>query len=259
MFAGFCVAGMLAGTSGQAMAQQAESTNRVAAKTDWSVFVEQDPNECWSVSAPKETVNTRDGRVVAVRRSDILLFVFFRPGNEAKGQVTFTGGYPFAPGSTVNLDVGGTQFNAFVDIAPASKWGSWGAWRYGGDLNPRAATLMAHASLPGPGASDAFRQGVYRDAGIGPDELIGTAQEDLLIGRGGDDTFRPNGGDDLIHGGAGEDVVLLTGMASDWLVSWVDDTAVFAGPTGTARLTAVEFVEFLGDGRRFLLAQEAAE
>ena len=156
-------------------------------------------------------------------------------------------------------DVGGTRFNAFVDIAPASKWGSWGAWRYGGDLNPRAATLMAHASLPGPGASDAFRQGVYRDAGIGPDELIGTAQEDLLIGRGGDDTFRPNGGDDMIHGGAGEDVVLLTGMASDWLVSWADDTAVFAGPTGTARLTAVEFVEFLGDGRRFLLAQEAAE
>ena len=63
---------------------QEQSTNRVAAKTDWSVFVEESNSggkkdlECWSVSAPKETVNTRDGRVVAVRRGDILLMVFFK-------------------------------------------------------------------------------------------------------------------------------------------------------------------------------------
>ena len=97
-----------------------ESTNQVAAKTDWSVFVEDDPTECWSVSAPKETVNTRDGRVVAVRRSDILLFVFYRPGADVRGQVTFTGGYPFAPGSTVNLNISGTEFELFTE-------GEW-AW-----------------------------------------------------------------------------------------------------------------------------------
>ncbi len=99
---------------------QEQSTNRVAAKTDWSVFVEDDPTECWSVSAPKETVNTRDGRVVAVRRSDILLFVFYRPGADVRGQVTFTGGYPFAPGSTVNLNISGTEFELFTE-------GEW-AW-----------------------------------------------------------------------------------------------------------------------------------
>jgi len=99
---------------------QEQSTNRVAAKTDWSVFVEDNPTECWSVSAPKETVNTRDGRVVAVRRSDILLFVFFRPGSDVKGQVTFTGGYPFAGGSTVNMNISGTEFELFTD-------GEW-AW-----------------------------------------------------------------------------------------------------------------------------------
>ena len=44
---------------------QEQSTNRVAAKTDWSVFVEDDPTECWGVATPKETVNTREGRVVA--------------------------------------------------------------------------------------------------------------------------------------------------------------------------------------------------
>jgi len=102
------------------LAAQEESTNRVAAKTDWSVFVENNPTECWGVSAPKETVNTRDGRVVAVRRGDILLFVFYRPGEEVKGQVTFTGGYPFADGSTVNMQIGSNSFELFTD-------GEW-AW-----------------------------------------------------------------------------------------------------------------------------------
>ena len=41
------------------------STNRVAATTDWSVFVEGNPQECWGVSAPKESVNTKDGKPVA--------------------------------------------------------------------------------------------------------------------------------------------------------------------------------------------------
>ncbi len=113
--AGLCIAGMAATASAQT-----QSTNRVAAKTNWSVFVEDDPTECWSVSAPKETVNTRGGRVVAAKRSDILLFVFFRPKAGVQGQVTFTGGYPFASGSTVSLDVGGTQFELISE-------GEW-AW-----------------------------------------------------------------------------------------------------------------------------------
>ncbi|TMV04950.1 hypothetical protein FGK63_17900 [Ruegeria sediminis] len=116
VIAGLCMAGMAT----TAIAQQATSTNRVAAKTDWSVFVEDDPTECWSVSAPKETVNTRGGRVVSVRRSDILLFVFYRPKADVKGQLTFTGGYPFAPGSTVNLSVDGSEFELFTE-------GEW-AW-----------------------------------------------------------------------------------------------------------------------------------
>lgn len=99
---------------------QEQSSNRVAAKTDWSVFVEDNPKECWGVSSPKETVNTRGGRVVAVRRGDILLFVFNRPGSGVKGQVTFTGGYPFASGSTVNMDINGSEFELFTD-------GEW-AW-----------------------------------------------------------------------------------------------------------------------------------
>lgn len=121
----------LAATS--AMAQQ-ESTNRVAAKTDWSVFVESDPTECWGVSSPKETVNTKDGRVVAVRRGDILLFVSYRPGANIKGEISFTGGYPFADGSTVTLEVSGTKFEMFTD----DEW----AWSASGSDDAKIITAM---------------------------------------------------------------------------------------------------------------------
>ena len=107
------------GATGGVTAQSA-SENQVAAKTDWSVFVEDDPKECWAVSAPKETVNTQDGRVVSVRRSDILFMAFYRPGAEVQGQLTFTGGYPFRDRSTVNLNVDGTEFELFTE-------GEW-AW-----------------------------------------------------------------------------------------------------------------------------------
>ena len=114
------LAAALAGfAAGGAMAQS-QSTNRVAAETDWSVFVEDNPTECWGVSTPKEMVNSRDGRVVAVNRGQTLLMVFYRPSAGAKGQVAFTGGYPFASGSTVNMDISGTTFELFTE-------GEW-AW-----------------------------------------------------------------------------------------------------------------------------------
>lgn len=92
-----------------------EETNRVAADTDWAVFQGDDPKECWAVTAPKETENTRDGRVVSVRRGDILLFVTFRPEQNIASEVSFTGGYPFADGSTVTLEVDGSTFELFTE------------------------------------------------------------------------------------------------------------------------------------------------
>lgn len=118
MVAGLMTGVLSLGLAGEAFAQASE--NRVAARDAWSVFVEDNPTECWGVSTPKETVNTRDGRVVAVRRSDILLFVTFRPGSGAAGEVSFTGGYPFASGSNVELEVGGSTYNLFTE-------GEW-AW-----------------------------------------------------------------------------------------------------------------------------------
>ncbi len=110
----------LAATAFPAQAQDSESRNRVDAMTDWSVFEGTDPRECWAVTTYKESVNTKDGRVVAVTRGEILLMVFFRPGAEVQGQVAFTGGYPFADGSTVTMEIGGSEYELFTE-------GEW-AW-----------------------------------------------------------------------------------------------------------------------------------
>ncbi|MGJ5617838.1 invasion associated locus B family protein [Sulfitobacter sp. MF3-043] len=117
---------------------QEQSNNRVAAKTDWSVFVEDNPTECWGVSTPKETVNSRDGRVVAVNRGQTLLMVFYRPSAGAKGQVAFTGGYPFASGSTVNMNISGNTFELFTE-------GEW-AWPATTEDDNKIITAMKRGS-----------------------------------------------------------------------------------------------------------------
>lgn len=112
-FKAILTASFLAVSASGVMAQ--EVTNRVAADTDWAVFEGEDPKECWAVTAPKETVNTRDGRTVSVRRGDILLFVTYRPDQNIAGEVSFTGGYPFAEGSTVTMEVAGTSYELFSE------------------------------------------------------------------------------------------------------------------------------------------------
>jgi Invasion associated locus B (IalB) protein len=114
-----------------AMANAQESTNRVATMTDWNVFTEESPKECWGVSKPKETVNSRDGQPVSVRRGDILLFVTFRPGKP--GEISFTGGYPFATGSTVEVSIDGNAYQLFSD----------GEWAWPGSAEDDAALLKA--------------------------------------------------------------------------------------------------------------------
>jgi hypothetical protein len=105
---------------GASVTSAQESTNQVAAKTDWSVFEDVNPKECWAVSTFKESVNTRDGAVVAVRRTQTLLMVFYRPDKNVKAQVGFTGGYPFKSGSTVSMKVDDESFELFTE-------GEW-AW-----------------------------------------------------------------------------------------------------------------------------------
>jgi hypothetical protein len=130
-----CAAAMALATT-SAFAQ--ESTNLVATKTDWSVFTEGDPKECWGVSSPKETVNSRNGQPVSVRRGDILLFVTFRPGSGANGEISFTGGYPFAPQSTVKVEIDGQSYDLFSD-------GEW-AWPASAEADAALLTAMKKGS-----------------------------------------------------------------------------------------------------------------
>lgn len=120
----------LAVAFGASLASAQDEEAPVARKTDWSVFVSEEPEKiCWIVSAPKETVNMRDGRIVAVRRGEILLFVSFRPSDDVAGEVSFTGGYPFAEGSTVSMQVSDATYELYVENRPDQDGGSTGyAW-----------------------------------------------------------------------------------------------------------------------------------
>jgi hypothetical protein len=141
-------------------------------------------------------------------------------------------------------DVGGSLFNAFVDTAPPSRWGSWGARRHLGDVNPRAVTLQAHASTPGPVESMAYLHGVYRAGSTGDDDHSGTPEEDLLIGGPGDDIFRPGAGHDLINGGPGEDVVYLAGRPDQWRSGWNGNRLLVQGPDGFKSMVGIERLHF---------------
>lgn len=117
-------------TLGPAAAQT--SSNRVAEASDWAVFVEDDPKECWGASKPKSSVNTREGQPVQVRRGEIQLFVAFRPDSAGKGEIAFTGGYPFRAGSTVKMTVGSESYELFTE----------GEWAWPGD-NAQDAAIAA--------------------------------------------------------------------------------------------------------------------
>jgi hypothetical protein len=123
---------------GPALAQQAE---RVAAHTDWSVFVASDPKECYIVSPPTGSIARRDGGLVEVQRGDIRLFVAFRPGENVSNEVSFTGGYPFREGSTVTLAVGSDSFTLGPGQGEAGEW----AWTDPSD-DSRAVAAMRRGS-----------------------------------------------------------------------------------------------------------------
>ena len=97
-------------------AQAQESTNRVAAETDWSVYIDDNPTECWSVATPARTINTdTNGNPKTVNRGKIYLLVFHRPSQGIKDLVQFAGGYPFQSGSKVLIEISGRTFELDTD------------------------------------------------------------------------------------------------------------------------------------------------
>ena len=141
---------------------------------------------------------------------------------------------------------GGTLFNAFVDVAPPSKWGSWGALRHLNDNNPRAAALMAY-NITGAAwetrAPGTFDQGEVFNGTPGEDAINGTPHVDVLIGLAGDDRFTVQGADH-VNGGDGFDTVILPGLPTDYSIGWVGDRIVATGPPGRITMFDIDGIEF---------------
>ena len=96
------------------------SGNAAGSKSNWMFHVQEDPKQCWVVAPPEQgkSTATRDGRPVAVNRGDIYLFVSFWPKDAnggGMGEVSFTGGYDFAEGQPVVLEIGDAKFDLFAE------------------------------------------------------------------------------------------------------------------------------------------------
>ncbi len=143
---------------------------------------------------------------------------------------------------------GGTLFNAFVDVAAPSKWGSWGALRYLNDSTARWDALMrANAVAPtwdGTRDTDVFLQGVTLRAAPGGARLDGTAKADILLGDAGDDVLIGHGGNDRMHGGGGRDLAILPGARDAYGIGRDGVRVILEGPQGAVTLVDVEAVEF---------------
>lgn len=91
----------------------------------WPVYVQENPTRCWIAAAPTGTTASRNGQDVSgnINRDPALLFVSFWPDDGRLAEVSYTGGYQFAAGSTVTVAVGDATF-AFFTEGPMSWAGS---------------------------------------------------------------------------------------------------------------------------------------
>ena len=61
----------------------------------WTAFGGTDPKECWAVSPPKSSKNTdAEGNPKEVTRSDIRLYIAYRPGQNGEVCLLYTSPSP---------------------------------------------------------------------------------------------------------------------------------------------------------------------
>ncbi len=143
---------------------------------------------------------------------------------------------------------GGTLFNAFVDVAPASQFGSWGTLRHLDDSTLRYDTLMEYnTNEPAwwqTRADGAFLHGGTVVGTDGNDNLSGTIKRDNILAGAGDDILTGLGPADRLHGGAGNDHAILPGGFEAY--EYVRDGArlVASSTTSTMILIDVETFSF---------------
>ncbi len=105
-----------------ATASVAQTNERVAAYKDWSVFNPSNPKECYIVAQPVSTTAQRNGETVSARRGEIRLFVTIRPDAGVDKEVSYTGGYPFRDGSTVDVSIGSSSHVLNVGSGDSVEW-----------------------------------------------------------------------------------------------------------------------------------------
>jgi len=83
----------------------------------WPVYVQENPTRCWVAARPTGTTASRNGTDVSgnISRDTVLLFISYWPDDGRLAEVSYTGGYQFANGSVVTIDVGDTQFELFTE------------------------------------------------------------------------------------------------------------------------------------------------
>jgi hypothetical protein len=145
-------------------------------------------------------------------------------------------------------DGGGTLFNAFVDVAPASQFGSWGTLRHLDDSTDRYDTLMDYNKNQ-PAWWQTRADGTFLHGGtvLGTDEnddLIGTIKRDNILAGPGDDVLTGLGPADRLHGGAGTDHAILPGGYEDYEYTIDGARLVATSPTSTMTLTEIETFSF---------------
>ncbi|MCF3595879.1 calcium-binding protein [Rhodobacteraceae bacterium LMO-12] len=144
--------------------------------------------------------------------------------------------------------VGGQLFNAFVDVARPTQFGSWGALRHLQDDNSRWRALMGdNAIAPKPDMGrvpGTFLHGVMRRAGPAGEVLHGTAEEDILLGGDGDDRLISYGGSDFLDGGQGDDVALLPGTRAQYSFAMQDGRLLATRGAAEIRLRRIERLGF---------------
>lgn len=142
--------------------------------------------------------------------------------------------------------VGGTLFNAFVDVAKPTKWGSWGARRHLQDDNPRWAALMAYNAGGGAGRAGDYANGLYLQGGDTGQQIQGTPFVDVIVAGRGDDRIIAAGGGDFLIGGDGADTAVLPGVAGDYQLAIWGETVLLQGPDAEVALHGIEAIEFEG-------------
>ena len=94
---------------------------------NWTVYQSKNvPLECGIISRPTESVNTKDGKLAAVKRGEILLAVTIDPKlTGSRYLVSFQSGYPFKKDSTVTMRIDNRAFT--LEIGKTDSDSEW-AW-----------------------------------------------------------------------------------------------------------------------------------